>query len=91
MRILTRVKGQNAQSCLTVTLQVSHMSATSKEVLAETHDAKAKIPTGVELLPLDEAFRNNPYPALELLRSTEPVHRRLAVPQLLTTVAWRAL
>jgi hypothetical protein len=51
------------------------MSATSKEVLAETHDAKAKIPTGVELLPLDEAFRNNPYPALELLRSTEPVHR----------------
>jgi hypothetical protein len=51
------------------------MSATIKKVFAETKDAKALIPTGVKLLPLDEAFRNNPYPILELLRETEPVHR----------------
>jgi hypothetical protein len=51
------------------------MSATIKEALAETNDAKVQIATGVQLLPLDEAFRNNPYPILEQLRNTEPVHR----------------
>jgi len=33
-----------------------------------------KIPTGLALTPLDEAFRADPYPILQCLREKEPVH-----------------
>ncbi len=33
-----------------------------------------KLPSGVELTPLDDTFRNNPYPRLHQLRSTAPVY-----------------
>jgi cytochrome P450 len=33
------------------------------------------LPTGVELTPFDEAFRNDPYPVLKRLRDAEPIHR----------------
>lgn len=36
--------------------------------------ADRKVPTGLELTPLDEQFRKNPYPVLEQLRGEEPVH-----------------
>jgi cytochrome P450 len=38
------------------------------------HDAKDPVPTGVELTPLDPAFRADPYPVLARLREREPVH-----------------
>jgi cytochrome P450 len=51
------------------------MSAIIKEALAPATDGKTELPTGVQLTPLDETFRNNPYPILEQLRNAEPVHR----------------
>jgi cytochrome P450 len=36
---------------------------------------KKRVPTGVELTALDEAFRTDPYPVLDALRKAEPVHR----------------
>ncbi len=35
---------------------------------------KHNIPTGIELTPLNESFKQNPYPILESLRKREPVH-----------------
>jgi cytochrome P450 len=32
------------------------------------------IPTGLQLSPLDEAFREDPYPVLKTLREREPIH-----------------
>ena len=37
--------------------------------------AETPLPTGVELTPFDEAFRNDPYPVLKRLRDAEPIHR----------------
>ena len=34
----------------------------------------APVPTGIELTPLDEAFRADPYPLLARLRAAQPVH-----------------
>jgi cytochrome P450 len=51
------------------------MSAIIKEALAPANDPETELPTGVRLTPLDETFRNNPYPILEQLRNAEPVHR----------------
>ena len=33
-----------------------------------------KLPTGLELSPLDETFREDPYPVLKTMREREPVH-----------------
>jgi cytochrome P450 len=37
-------------------------------------DASNRVPTGVELTALDQAFRTDPYPVLARLREREPVH-----------------
>src|SRR5262245_20044157 len=39
-----------------------------------TQDPAGAVPTGVELTPLDPAFRADPYPRLARLRQREPVH-----------------
>ena len=39
-----------------------------------TQKTNAKAPTGIELTALDERFRTDPYPVLDELRETEPVH-----------------
>ena len=36
--------------------------------------APDSVPTGIELTPLDPAFRADPYPALARVRAQEPVH-----------------
>ena len=41
---------------------------------AHEPDAPPPVPTGVELTPLDPAFRADPYPVLARLRDREPVH-----------------
>jgi len=40
----------------------------------ESRMPRDPVPTGVELTPLDPAFRANPYPVLARLRAREPVH-----------------
>jgi len=35
---------------------------------------KNKVPTGIELTPLNESFKQDPYPVLKYLREQEPVH-----------------
>jgi cytochrome P450 len=40
----------------------------------ESRMSRDPVPTGVELTPLDPAFRANPYPVLARLRAREPVH-----------------
>src|SRR3979490_2760517 len=53
-----------------------HMSATTLETAMDSANAdEAPIPTGVQLTPFDEAFRNDPYPVLKRLRGAEPIHR----------------
>lgn len=37
--------------------------------------AKDKLPSGVELTPIDETFRNNPYAVLKRLRDQAPVYK----------------
>ena len=36
--------------------------------------ADDKLPTGLELINLDETFRDDPYPVLKKLREREPIH-----------------
>jgi cytochrome P450 len=36
--------------------------------------AEKKVPTGLALTPIDETFRQNPYPVLEQMRQSDPVH-----------------
>ena len=36
--------------------------------------ANRKVPTGLALTPLDNSFRQDPYPVLRELREREPVH-----------------
>src|SRR5882757_3093377 len=43
--------------------------------LAPAKAAETPIPTGIRLVPFDEAFRNDPYPVLKRLRDAEPIHR----------------
>jgi cytochrome P450 len=50
-------------------------ATTLKEVTAPANAVETVVPTGVQLTPFDEAFRDNPYPVLERLRNAEPVHR----------------
>jgi cytochrome P450 len=52
------------------------MSAKTLETaLDSANAAETPIPTGVQLTPFDEAFRNDPYPVLKRLRDAEPIHR----------------
>ena len=55
------------------------MSATMKEGMAPVGGDETSLPTGVQLTALDEAFRNDPYPILDRLRSVEPIHRDQAL------------
>ena len=34
-----------------------------------------KVPSGLQLTPLDSTFREDPYPVLKLMREQEPVHQ----------------
>jgi cytochrome P450 len=53
-----------------------HMSTTAHEAALNCAIAtEAPIPTGVQLTPFDDAFRNDPYPVLKRLRDAEPSHR----------------
>jgi cytochrome P450 len=52
------------------------MSATTlKKAMESINAAETSIPTGVQLTPFDEAFRNDPYPVVKRLRDAEPIHR----------------
>lgn len=42
---------------------------------AVSSSATEPLPTGLALTPLDERFREDPYPVLHRLRAVEPVHR----------------
>jgi cytochrome P450 len=42
--------------------------------MTESTTENAAVPTGIQLTALDAAFRANPYPILERLRTQEPVH-----------------
>ena len=42
--------------------------------MTDDHAKDDPVPTGVELTPLDEAFRVDPHPVLARLRAREPVH-----------------
>jgi cytochrome P450 len=37
-------------------------------------EPEPRVPTGIELTALDDAFRDDPYPVLDRLRASEPVH-----------------
>jgi cytochrome P450 len=50
-------------------------ATTFEEGTAPAKAAETPIPTGVRLVPFDEAFRNDPYPVLKRLRDAEPIHR----------------
>jgi cytochrome P450 len=51
------------------------MSAKTQEAQVPASAAEPGIPTGVQLTPMDAAFRADPYPVLERLRDVERVHR----------------
>jgi cytochrome P450 len=75
MRILTVVGGSNAHRA-SPSKKEPYMSATTlKEASAPVNAAETPIPTGIQLTPFHEAFRNDPYPVLKRLRDAEPIHR----------------
>jgi cytochrome P450 len=50
-------------------------TTTLEEGTAPEKAAESPFPTGIRLVPFDEAFRNDPYPVLKRLRDAEPIHR----------------
>jgi cytochrome P450 len=50
-------------------------STTLKKAIEPATAVETPIPTGVQLTPFDEVFRNDPYPVLKRLRDAEPIHR----------------
>jgi cytochrome P450 len=52
------------------------MPATNTQQAQAAADiAETRLPTGIQLTPMDEMFRDDPYPVLERLRNTERIHR----------------
>jgi len=51
------------------------MSATTPLPQSSIPVDEPKVPTGVQLTPMDPVFRNDPYPVLKRLRNVERIHR----------------
>jgi cytochrome P450 len=70
---MSRGASRGALGFQSVGKEFTQMTSTNIEPAPPAQDDQS-LPTGVQLTPLDAAFRENPYPLLEELREQDPVH-----------------